>query len=198
MKNLYIDFDNVITNTTKAFVDTYVAFCGKRYLHSPKPSWENVHRYDFLDQIPELTPQKKSAIFNSVIYQQKLELYPECKETLINLMKRGVNIFVVSHCSCRSIQNKHEFLFDTFGEYYTKQIKFIPILFDNFKGKSIINMSDGIFMDDCKFNLDSVNAPTRICFKYNNITMDVNQDWDGLVINEWGKETEEKLYNLLK
>lgn len=60
--------------------------------------------------------------------------------------------------------------------------KFIGCDFDNYKDKSHIDMSEGVFIDDSKQNLETSNANIKICFgdKYS-----WNEEYKGVRCYYW-------------
>lgn len=187
-KKLFLDADNTIWNTTKAFVDAYNLVCGKRFMFDKKeqPRWELVEKYDFTDQIPNLTKLMKYAIFDSDAFYEKLEYYDNAKQ-IINEVSQKTEVHIVSMCSPDSAKRKYLKIKEDLP-----LVKFQPIFFD-YRDKSSIDMRNGIFIDDVVKNLNNSSADKNICFKYNGITMDINKDWQGEVLTNWDENT----YNIL-
>lgn len=193
-KKLILDADNTIWNSTKAFVDVHKIFNGKSYLFGDEqePMWEKVRRYDFTDQIPKLTSQLKHAIFDSVLFYDKLEYYDNAKE-IIEEICRKTEVHVISMSSYKSATLK--------GEKLQKDlplVKFQPIIFPNYRDKSHIDMRGGIFLDDVSKNLHTSSADRNICFKYRGLTQDINEDWQGEVLTAWDENTYKYLKELLE
>lgn len=189
-KKLFLDADNTIFNTTKAFIDTYMLIYGRKYMYNEEeaPKWDMVKRYDFLDQIPNLTKEQKASVFNTKTLNEKLSYYDDAKN-IINRLAEETEVVIVSMCSYKTAHLK--------GEKIHKDmpmVKFQPIIYPNFHDKAHIDMRGGIFIDDVVKNLSTSSADENICFRYNNIVMDVNKDWEGKVLSNWNEDT----YNCLK
>lgn len=189
-KKLFLDADNTIFNTTKAFIDTYMFIYGRKYMYNKDkaPKWDLVKKYDFSDQIPDLTKQQKASVFNTKTLNDKLSYYDNAKY-VINELAKQTDVIIVSMCSYKSAYLKGEKI-----EKDMPNVKFQPIIYPHFKDKAHIDMTDGIFIDDVTKNLHTSSADEKICFRYNNIIMDVNEDWKGKILSDWSEET----YNCLK
>lgn len=193
-KKLILDYDNTIVNTTKAFIEAHKLICGRNYMFNKEqePKWELVKRYDFLDQIPSLTPIMKVATFNSQAFYDNLEYYDDAKEILEEISSK-TDVHIVSMCSFDSAKIKGARL-----QKDLPKIKFQPIIFPFYNDKSIIDMRGAVFMDDVTKNLKTSSADEKICFKYQDITMDVNEDWKGRVMTAWDEDTYKQLKELLQ
>lgn len=193
-KKLFLDFDNTIVNSTKAFVEVHNLICGKRYMFNKEsiPQWELVKRYDFTDQIPDLNSITKHAIFDSVDFYDRLEFYDNAKEIIEELSSK-VEVQVVSMSTYQSLVHKGRKL-----EIDLPKVKFQPIIYSHYKDKSHIDMRNGIFIDDVTKNLYTSSADKNICFKYQGITQDVNEDWKGEALTAWDEKTYKYLKELLE
>ena len=189
-KKLFLDADNTIFNTTKAFIDTYMIIYGRKYLYKQEeaPKWELVQKYDFSDQIKDLSKEQKASVFNTKTLNDKLTYYDDAKN-IINELAKHTDVIIVSMCSYKTAHLKGEKI-----QRDMPNVKFQPIIYPNFKDKAHIDMRNGIFIDDVTKNLYTSSADKNICFRYNNIIMDVNQDWQGEVLSRWNEDT----YNYLK
>jgi len=159
-QNLFLDIDNSITNSTKAFVDTYNHLY-KYHEEFIPAQWDKVQKYDFSDQCGILkTSSDRLEIFNNSIFFKKLEF--------INHNTYGV---------IRELSNKYRILFISIGTPKNLSLKSLwleenfPFINDyilinngNKIDKSIVNMNEAIFIDDCTGNLDSSNAKLKIIF----------------------------------
>lgn len=192
-KKLILDADNTIWNTTKAFIEAHKLICGKRYMFNKEqePRWELVKKYDFSDQIPNLTTTMKIATFDSEAFYDNLEYYDNAQEILQELSHK-VDIHIVSMSSYDSSKRKGLKLKEDLP-----RVKFQPILFP-YTDKSFIDMRGGVFIDDVAKNLETSSADVKICFKYKGITMDANEDWNGQVLTSWDENTYKYLKELLE
>ncbi len=192
-RRLVLDFDNTIVNTTKAFIDTYNLIYGRKYLDSTVnvPQWEKVHRYDFTDEIPTLTPYEKGLVFSSLKLYDFLEFYPNAKD-IINRLSEDFEVEVVTMCSIDTVDRKYKFI-----KEHLPNCKVQPVLFPDFPDKSHINMEDAVFIDDHAKNLATSNAVYKICYMHQGITMDTNERWKGIVVTQWDDVFENSLRILL-
>ncbi len=192
-RRLVLDFDNTIVNTTKAFVDTYNLVYGRKYLDPAVhvPQWEEVHRYDFTDEIPTLLPHIKGAIFSNPRLYSVLEFYPNAKD-IINRLSEDFDVEIVSICSIDTVGRKCEFI-----KKHLPNCKFQPVLFTDFPDKSHINMEGRVFVDDHEGNLTTSNALHKICYMHQGITMDINKHWKGIFATRWDNRFENSLRILL-
>lgn len=192
-KKLILDYDNTIVNTTKAFIEAHKLICGRRYMFDKElePKWELVKKYDFSDQIKDLTTLMKVATFNCQSFYDNLEYYDNAQEILEELSHK-VDVHIVSMCSYDSAKRKGLKL-----EKELPKVKFQPIIFP-YTDKSFIDMRGGVFIDDVAKNLETSSADTKICFKYKGITMDVNEHWKGQVLTAWDNNTYKYLKELLE
>lgn len=193
-RKLFLDADNTILNTTKAFIETYMLIYGRKYMNKENkiPKWEKVSKYDFTDQIPSLTLKEKRIVFETMVLHDKLDYYEGAKE-IINKLSKDFDIHIVSMCSLKTATLK--------GDKFSKDfpfVKFMPILHTNYEDKSIVDMRNGVFIDDVAKNLITSSADVKVCMKYNGIEMDINKDWNGSVITSWDEDTYSMLYDLLK
>ncbi len=193
MKRIVLDFDNTLVNTTKAFVDSYKLIYGRQYLDPTVyiPQWDKVNKYDFTDEIPTMDSRTKTIIFNSTKFFDLLECYPNAEEVVNELSKEYV-VDIVSICSMETIQAKEKFISTHFPN-----CRFQPVLYPYFSDKSHINMENCVFVDDHAGNLETSNAAVKICFTYQGIRMDVNNNWKSWRADSWGDPIKETLVSLI-
>lgn len=175
--NLFLDIDNTITQSTKAFCSLYNDIY-KYHKDFKQANWEKVNKWDFTDECPlcenvELMFADK-RFFNRLNFIDK-----NMKETLFNLDKK-YNITLVSIGTYGNIALK--------SIWVAQNIPFIKnSIFIINKGckmdKSIIKMTeDDILIDDHQDNLFSSSAGTKICFADLG-KKEWNEKWDGLFVN---------------
>ncbi len=182
---LILDFDNTLVNSTKAFIRVYNLIYGSRYIGTTDkiPAWDKVRKYDFTDEIPSLTSSMKHSIFNSPKFYEFLEFYPNAKES-INRLSQDYTVEIVSICSPETVKMKADFI-----SKHLPNCHFQPVLYGQFKDKSHINMENCIFIDDHAGNLITSNARVKICFKFQDINMDINKDWESIYFTSWEEQS---------
>ena len=174
MKKIFIDFDNVIVNST--YVVTKIL--NKKY--NKNVEWEDVRSYDFSDKFPETNKNEILEIFNSD------EFFTLAKQSIcfnskkvIEKFSKDFDVSILTIGTPMNIKLKIDFLKENFPFIS----KYIMILMDNVKmDKSIINMiKEDTIIDDVYSNIESSSAGNRILFSYGGI----QTEW-----NEYGKYME--------
>lgn len=154
--DLFLDCDNTITNSTEAFIRTY------NNNHNTSIDWTKVEKYDFSDQIPNLTSEEKYDIFGSKNFFDNLTLINSNTYEIARELNEKYNIIIASIGTPKNLSLKALWL--------EQQLPFIKNYCLYYNGdcsmnKSIINCSKtSIFVDDCHDNLLSVNSDTKIIF----------------------------------
>lgn len=166
------DFDGVITNSQKAFIETHNIIYSRNYLFSPKPKWEDVREYNFADVIPNLTDEMKWSIFGSKTFYDKLEFIDDIVRIINDLCDRGIEARIISHCGWDSITPKNKLI-----KSHMPKVKFQPVPIQDFPTKSHIHMENGIYIDDRGDLLDQSSATKKIAFNYMGYDVDWNRDW---------------------
>ena len=141
MKKIFIDFDNVIVNST--YVVTKIL--NKKY--NKNVEWEDVRSYDFSDKFPETNKNEILEIFNSDEFftLAKQSIYFNSKK-VIEKFSKDFDVFILTIGTPMNIKLKIDFLKENFPFIS----KYIMILMDNVKmDKSIINMrKEDTIIDD--------------------------------------------------
>ena len=158
---LFIDFDNTIVDTTKAFCDYF----NDVYLEDPslegiKSHW--IKEYDLSDVVA-LSEDELVKGFSSERLFHYLRPYPYVRYALTTLKASGnFQIYLVSNCSAQSATRKIKWLDDfDFRHLFTGTI-FLDI--NEAYNKSLIDMSDSILIDDHKINHEKSNARWKFCY----------------------------------
>ena len=104
--NIFIDFDNTIVNSTKAFIDVYkyrFPFININYM--------DIENYDFKPHL-NISKEEICSIFCSDDFYDKLELYQGVEE-ILKLIKDSelFNVILITNCSPESIPQKIKFLY---------------------------------------------------------------------------------------
>ena len=174
---LFLDFDNVIVQSTKAFCSVYNEIY--RYCDEFKQAdWRKVNKWNFTDQCPLV--KNVEDIFADKRFFDRLDFVDKnMKNTLIQLN----DIF--------------EIIIVSIGTYFNIALKSIwthnnlsfikDSIFIINKGckmdKSIVKMNeDDILVDDHQDNLFTSSAGTKICFADLG-RKEWNKKWDGLIVS---------------
>lgn len=168
---LFLDFDGVIVDSIRAYVDTYNLMYN-----------ENVRNYYDCNtwDLSDICPKEKNAerIFSSPVFFTNLEFIEGARDSISRLTEH----FDVVICSIGTYENIH---------YKSRWIERNLPFVDNsifiakknvVMDKSIIDMSGSIFVDDSYSNLQSSNAKYKICF---GPVKSWNEQFTGLRYNSW-------------
>ena len=157
---IFCDADNTILNSIKRITELYDEDF-KWYRNYKKINWTDVNSYN----MNELSLADKSIILNYFsdfrFFDKKLEFMDNALEVLTEL------------------SDKHEIIICTLGtrqnlrykrEYFAKHLpfaEFIGIDIDKYQDKSMIDMTDGVFVDDLTKYLKTSNALYKLTFSGN-------------------------------
>lgn len=174
IKKLYIDFDGTIVNTIKAIVDLYNEDFQyyKKFKHI---NWWEINTWDFAE-CNCTTPEYINTYFNQQRFFNKIE-YMDWAKKILDELNDDYNITIVSSGYSPNLIAKALWINSNLP-----YCKFIGVNLKEYKDKSHIDMSDGIFIDDSSHNLITSNAKINICFgdKY-----EWNKDWTGIRCANW-------------
>ena len=187
MKKIFIDFDNVIVNST--YVVTKIL--NKKY--NKNVEWEDVKSYDFSDKFPETNKNEILEIFNSDEFftLAKQSIYFNSKK-VIEKFSKDFDVFILTIGTPMNIKLKIDFLKENFPFIS----KYIMILMDNVKmDKSIINMrKEDTIIDDVYSNIESSSAGNRILFSYGGIQTEWNEYGKYMELTNTWSEIERRIY----
>lgn len=187
MKKIFIDFDNVIVNST--YVVTKIL--NKKY--NKNVEWEDIKSYDFSDKFPETNKNEILEIFNSDEFftLAKQSIYFNSKK-VIEKFSKDFDVFILTIGTTMNIKLKIDFLKENFPFIS----KYIMILMDNVKmDKSIINMrKEDTIIDDVYSNIESSSAGNRILFSYGGIQTEWNEYGKYMELTNTWSEIERRIY----
>ena len=187
MKKIFIDFDNVIVNST--YIVTKIL--NKKY--NKNVEWEDVRSYDFSDKFPETNKNEILEIFNSDEFftLAKQSIYFNSKK-VIEKFSKDFDVFILTIGTPMNIKLKIDFLKENFPFIS----KYIMILMDNVKmDKSIINMrKEDTIIDDVYSNIESSSAGNRILFSYGGIQTEWNEYGKYMELTNTWNEIERRIY----
>jgi len=146
--NIFIDFDNTIVKTAKAFCKIVNKNFDKDIY------WRNISTYN-LEEF-ELSDKIVGNIFESKEFFNELEEFDNAVKSVEQLSKKN-NVYIVSKGT-----NKHLALKRMWFKYNLPEIPLIGL--DMNTSKRVIDMSDGILIDDLVENLNVSNARHKLKF----------------------------------
>lgn len=176
IKNIYVDFDNTLVNSTKRICDLY----NEDFQYYPKyrkVNWWEIETYQF-KELNCAAIEYLLEYFGQPRFFRDLEIMDNAYEILTRLINMGYTINIVSMGTTQNLKLKEKWIY----ENLPYKVKFIPIDFRCFNDKSHINMSDGILIDDEMRYLNSSNAKTKICF---GDIYEWNKEWKGVRCANW-------------
>ena len=176
--NLYIDFDDVIATTSKNFVE-YTSS-----LFDVEANYDKLADWNFRNLFPFLTREKMYEIFESEEFINSLTPNKGVKKYLQEL-SRFCNLNIVTFGTKENLKYKYSYVTDNF--VVESPICFVGIEEEKHKTKSVVDMADGVFIDDRVDNLLSTNAKIKILLK-NYRDFEWNQlpsNTDIVVCNSW-------------
>lgn len=183
--NIYIDFDDTITNSIQALL----AISNKRYGTNYKV--EDVGNWDFKDIYPDIPLKEIVSIYDTDEFYNLLNIKRDALFVLRRFAKRN-KIFIVTKVNKISMVQKFQWIKEHIQNFGI-DVELIGIPLN--KSKGIIDMSDGIMIDDNAKFLNETNAKYKILFK-NSRKFDELQEWSGMSATSW-QELEKILYNII-
>ena len=183
--NIYIDFDDTITSS----VENVVRIINKRYNRNVQA--QDIGQWDFSDVYPDIPLKTIVNVFGEKEFFKTLKLKNDVIPTLRRYAKYN-NLIIVSKVDGVAIKEK----FDWIKEHLIDigiDIKFRGIPLG--KSKGIIDMADGIMIDDNAQFLKETNAKYKILYKCDR-AFDDTQDWNGYIVSSW-KELNKLLHNII-
>lgn len=178
-KTIYLDFDGVVVDTKKAFVDYY----NNHYNDHPEYAFADhtkCNMWNYYDICP-LAANDVESIFGEKEVFDRLEFFEDA-EKFIKKLNKKFNIIIVSLGTYDNIHHKSKWIKDNMP--FIHESVLLAKGTGEMMDKSVVNMIDGIFIDDVSKNLFSTNARLKINYgpEYK-----WNEDWSGLRIDGWDK-----------
>lgn len=176
-QKIVFDFDNVIVNSSKAFLDCVY------YLYNKKenfifPQWDKVRKWDFSCVAPYIDKNRIEEIFESKMFFENLSYYYENYGYSTGMLLQqfldsdDYNVTICTKGTDRNLELKKEWILSRFNISEDKIILMSGMNMD----KSEIDMSDAIQIDDHQDNLYSTNANDKIIFSFNGNITEYNAD----------------------
>ena len=183
--NIYIDFDDTIT----ASIENVVRIVNKRYNRNVKP--QDIGMWDFSDVYPDIPLEDIVGVFGEKEFFKTLKLKNDVIPTLRRYGKYN-NLIIVSKVDGIAIKEKYDWIKEHLIDIGIDiEFRGIPLG----KSKGIIDMSDGIMIDDNAQFLKETNAKYKILYKCDR-AFDDTQDWDDYTVSSW-KELNKLLHNII-
>lgn len=183
--NIYIDFDDTITSS----VENVVRIINKRYNRNVKS--QDIGKWDFSDVYPDIPLEDIVGVFGEKEFFKTLKLKNDVIPTLRRYAKYN-NLIIVSKVDGIAIKEKYDWIKEHLIDIGIDiEFRGIPLG----KSKGIIDMSDGIMIDDNAQFLKETNAKYKILYKCDR-AFDDTQDWDGCTVSSW-KELNKLLHNII-
>ena len=167
---IFLDFDETIAMSIKAFVDTYK----ERHRHDilleegyPYPIWEDVFTWNMRCEMPKLELDELNEIFDSPRFFDNLATYADSDglsivDFIAELQERNdVEVFIASKGNSSNLHQKRDFLQQKLPFFDLD--KFIPMQ-GTVMNKSELNGL--ILCDDHEDNLYSANVKYRVLVNY--------------------------------
>ena len=174
MKKIYLDFDGCIIDTisiiTKMYDEDFSACSDFKYIHPCE-----VNTWDFTE-LSCASADYINTYFNQQRFFDKLNYMDWAKEVLDKL-KENFEITIVSSGYSPNLIAKDIWIRNNLPFY-----KFIGVNLKEYKDKSHIDMSGGIFIDDSMSNLVTSKAWFNICF---GDVYSWNEEWKGIRCYNW-------------
>ena len=172
--NIYLDFDDTITDS----LQNLTRIVNKRY--NKRVRWDDIGKWDFSDVYPDIPLRDIVKVFGEQEFFDTVYPKEYAILALHKLTKRN-NAYIVSKCDYVASKRKSEWIKNNL-EGIGINIQFTPVPLSG--SKSMVDMSDGIFVDDNVKFLEETNAKYKIFFN-NHRKFDVEQKWDGLEADNW-------------
>ena len=183
--NIYIDFDDTIASS----IENVVRIINKRYNRNVKP--QDIGKWDFSDVYPDIPLENIVSVFGEKEFFKTLKLKNDVIPTLRRYGKYN-NLIIVSKVDGIAIKEKYDWIKEHLIDIGIDiEFRGIPLG----KSKGIIDMSDGIMIDDNVQFLKETNAKYKILYKCDR-AFDDTQDWDGYAVSSW-KELNKLLHNII-
>lgn len=173
IENIYLDVDGVLIHSCQAVCDIFNEDRGTNFTGDQVISW------NFKEICPDLTDADIELLFADEKFFKYVEWIDGAKE-FIN--RHENDIIIVTKGTKQNIYKKQKF----FKKHNINvKIKGLPLN----KSKNEIDMSNGLFIDDCTDNLIESNAKYKIQFlEYNDDLNNIREwckNWNGLKMYSW-------------
>ena len=170
-------------------VENVLRIVNKRY--NKNVSVEDIGKCDFSDVYPDIPLKDIVKVFGEEEFFKTLKLKQNVLPVLRKYTKYN-DVIIVSKTDMTAMQRKNEWINEHIKSFGIP-IRFVGIMLKSSKG--ILDMSDGIMIDDNATFLNETNAKYKILYK-NNRKFDELQEWDGYTVSSW-KELNTLLHKII-
>lgn len=158
-RKLFIDFDNTIVNSTEAYCDLY-NLVYKDHLKFKPAKWYEVEEYGFRDECP-LAKDNILKMFSDPYFFKVLKFMCGNTKEVLEKLSEKYEVHITSIGSPMNIHYKSKWIHEKLP--FVKCLELI-CLNENIPNKSIVDMANGIHIDDVDSNLQSTNADYKIIY----------------------------------
>lgn len=173
INNIYLDVDGVLIHSCQAVCDILNEDRGTNFTGDQVLSW------NFKEICPDLTDADIESLFADTRFFKYVKWIKGAKEFV---KRHENNITIVTKGTKQNILKKYD-LFNL----HNLNVVIKGLLLD--KSKSEIDMSNGIFIDDCTKNLVESNAKYKVQFCEYDDGLNEQREWikgfDGLKMYKW-------------
>ncbi len=187
MKKIFLDFDGTIVNSIKAFCTVYNNVFNEEKGYKPA-DWSKVDKWNFEDECP-LATHYVEEIFKSYGFFDVLDVINDNTIEVLDKLKERFEVIVCTIGSPENISRKSRWIENNLGIKDMILLSKSDVVMD----KSIVDMSNGVIVDDHQNNLLNSDADVKICFGE---VKEWNEEWNGLRAKDW-TELEKMLLELL-
>lgn len=172
-QTIFWDIDDVVLNTNEAMVE-YLNTYYRIPNNLPPKTQKDCKDWGYHSIKKDLSEKEREKIFDSLEFWLLMEMKPE----FVGLLKSGVldgyNNCFVTKGNKENIKRKLEFLLNFQIQNYIKRFEYYGLELS--ESKSLIDMKDGIMIDDNFYNFEGVNAGLKILVK-NGIETEYNNSF---------------------
>lgn len=161
VKKLYLDVDGVLLHSCQAVCEMINEDMGTHYTGNQVISW------NFKEICPDFTNEDIEKIFADERFFKYVNWIKGAKEFI---KRHEQDITIITKGTWENICKKMDFFAKN-----KINVEFIGIPLS--RSKSEIDMSDGIFIDDCTTNLNESNAKYKIQFCEYNDNLNDQREW---------------------
>lgn len=161
IENIYLDVDGVLIHSCQAVCDILNEDRGTNFTGDQVLSW------NFKEICPDLTDEDIELLFADDRFFEYVKWIDGARE-FIN--RHANDITIVTKGTYRNIFRKIDFFNDN---NINVKVKGLPLDMS----KSKIDMSNGLFIDDCTKNLEESNAKYKIQFLEYNDGLNEQREW---------------------
>jgi 5'(3')-deoxyribonucleotidase len=179
-RKLYIDFDNTITNSSRAYAQTYnhlySRFEGFQKCDPTQVEWWSLYRSCPLCEDVDI-------IFSSDYFFKKLEFIEPCVPDCIARLQQKYDVYIATIGITGNIKSKEDWLNKNLPDVkriYINNFECIP-------DKSMLSFNDAILVDDSERILDSTGASQTSLIMYDKLNP--QRTYKYLSFSEWERLT---------